>query len=229
MKETICYTFSDFNTKYPMLLTEFLNDWEDNTESEFLKLQQKLYNECIENTTITEDRSILKFCYAEPKRNSIEEIHDKISEYVLIDEDYPTGNLLSQKEYRIRVKDIDLCDKYNRSFKKILELINSNIKEAEPQQNESLIINKSEENPNTLKWHGTQLEFTELIKPLFELKIIGAGLSQKETFKRLRLFFEIENFNENDKLKDIRNRTNIPTPFLNTIEKTLNNWIKNKD
>jgi len=82
---------------------------------------------------------------------------------------------------------------------------------------------------NSLKWHGTQLEFTELIKPLIELKKIGAGVSQKETFEKLRLFFEIEKFDENDKLKDIRKRTNTPTPFLNKLEVTLNNWIEKKD
>jgi hypothetical protein len=85
------------------------------------------------------------------------------------------------------------------------------------------------ETANTLKWHGTQLEFTELIKPLIELKKIGAGVSQKETFEKLRLFFEIEKFDENDKLKDIRKRTNTPTPFLNNLEVTLKNWIEKKD
>ena len=82
---------------------------------------------------------------------------------------------------------------------------------------------------NTLNWQGTQLEFTELIKALLLSNKISPELSQKEVFNRLKEFFNVDAFNENDKIRDIRNRTNTPTPFINTLETSLDNWIKSKD
>ena len=84
---------------------------------------------------------------------------------------------------------------------------------------------KAVTNPSTLKWHGTPLELTEIIKPLIELKILGAGLTQKEIFEKLRLFFEIENFNESDKIKEVKQRKE-GTSFLYLLEKTWDNMKK---
>jgi len=84
-------------------------------------------------------------------------------------------------------------------------------------------------NETTLKWEGTPLQLTELTKALCESKMIGIGLTQKDVFERMRLFFEVDEFNENDKLKDIRKRTLTETPLINTLETSLRNWIKKKD
>ena len=40
---------------------------------------------------------------------------------------------------------------------------------------------------------------------------------------------QVENFNEADKLKEIRKRTKDKTPLLNILETSLNNWIHRKD
>jgi hypothetical protein len=82
---------------------------------------------------------------------------------------------------------------------------------------------------NSLKWQGTNLEFTELVKALFEANKLNPDLTQTEIYKRLKLFFNIDEFNENDKLKDIRKRTNTKTPLLHVLETSLNNWITKKD
>ncbi|MDA9025510.1 RteC domain-containing protein [Flavobacteriaceae bacterium] len=84
-------------------------------------------------------------------------------------------------------------------------------------------------NIEPLKWKGTELELTELSKALIELGLISPDLTQKEIFKRLRAFLQVDDFNENDKLKDIRKRTNTKTPLLNKLETSLNNWIHKKD
>jgi hypothetical protein len=84
-------------------------------------------------------------------------------------------------------------------------------------------------NIEPLKWKGSELELTELSKALIELDFISPKLTQKEIFKRLRAFLQVDDFNENDKLKDIRKRTNTPTPLLNKLENSLNNWIHKKD
>jgi hypothetical protein len=45
----------------------------------------------------------------------------------------------------------------------------------------------------------------------------------------MKQFFNVKDFDEKEKLKGIRARTKDLTPFINTIETSLNNWIKNKD
>lgn len=84
-------------------------------------------------------------------------------------------------------------------------------------------------NIEPLKWKGSKLELTELSKALIELELISPNLTQKEIFKRLRAFLQVDDFNENDKLKDIRKRTNTKTPLLNKLETSLNNWIHKED
>ena len=84
-------------------------------------------------------------------------------------------------------------------------------------------------NIEPLKWEGTKLELTELAKALIELSFISPELTQKEIFKRLRVFLQVDDFNENEKLKDIRKRTNTKTPLLNKLETSLNNWIHKED
>lgn len=105
---------------------------------------------------------------------------------------------------------------------KLKELLKTNT----PQQSKS---NTQQNIQNTLNWQGTPLEFTELIKALLLTKKISPELSQKEVFNRLKEFFNVDAFNESDKLKDIRKRINTPTPFINTLETSLDNWIKSKD
>lgn len=85
------------------------------------------------------------------------------------------------------------------------------------------------EQTNSLNWQGTNLQFAELTKALIETKLISPDLTQKEFFKRMKQFFNVDVFNESDKLKEIRERTNTTTPLLNILDTSLNNWIKKKD
>lgn len=82
---------------------------------------------------------------------------------------------------------------------------------------------------NSLNWQGTKLEFTELVKALIVANKLDANLTQTEIFKRLKQFFNVDEFNHDDKLKDIRKRTNTTTPLINILETSLDNWIKSKD
>lgn len=82
---------------------------------------------------------------------------------------------------------------------------------------------------NTLNWKGSELKFSELAKALFETKLISPELTQKEFFKRMKLLFSIDDFDEKEKLKIIRARSKDLTPFIGILENSLNNWIKNKD
>ena len=78
----------------------------------------------------------------------------------------------------------------------------------------------------TLKFQGSPLLFTELVKALKESNMLNPELTQKEIFERMSIFFEMETFNFNEKISDIKKRTNTPTPFINTLETALTNFIK---
>jgi hypothetical protein len=137
--------------------------------------------------------------------------------------------ILQKTNYLQSRKGWILDDPWETSFDKKCELEITKLKELlktpPPQQSKS----NAQPIKNTLNWQGTQLEFTELIKALLLSNKISPELSQKEVFNRLKEFFNVDAFNENDKIRDIRNRTNTPTPFINTLETSLDNWIKSKD
>lgn len=88
---------------------------------------------------------------------------------------------------------------------------------------------QSQENRKVLEWKGTTLEFSELVKALQESKLISPELKQYELFELMKNAFNVEDFKESDKLKEIRNRTKTLTPLINTLEINLTNWIKKKD
>lgn len=120
--------------------------------------------------------------------------------------------------------DLVKCERLTLTYSKILSYLKDKKTQltTQPKQMETAL-------ENSLTWQGTPLEFTELVKALFESNKLNPELKQNEIFKRLKHFFNIDDFNENDKLKDIRRRTNTTTPLINILETSLNNWIKNKD
>jgi hypothetical protein len=111
----------------------------------------------------------------------------------------------------------ELCD---LEIQKINELIKYEIHQKQP--------NKFTPVVNTLNWQGTTLQFTELTKALFETKLISPELLQNEFFNRMKLFFNVDEFKESDKIKEIVNRTNTPTPLINILELSLNNYRNNQ-
>lgn len=82
---------------------------------------------------------------------------------------------------------------------------------------------------SNLKWNGSNLQLTELIKALIESNLLNHELSQKEIFKRFTDFLQVTEFDENDKIRDIRKRTHTKTPLLNLLEKSITSYIINKD
>lgn len=131
---------------------------------------------------------------------------------------YSYLDLLIKDKYPINTRTgvlIKTCEHIEKINKTVLDLLN---KDRTP-----LIENTTEPAPaNSLNWQGTPLQFTELTKALFETKLVSPELTQKEFFKRMKLFFNIDEFNERDKIKEIVNRSS--TPFINILEITLNNF-----
>lgn len=84
----------------------------------------------------------------------------------------------------------------------------------------------SENNIDGLNWQGSELQLTELIKALIENNSLNPNLTDKEIFRRFRLFFNVGDFNHTQKLQDIKKRTKDLTPFVNALEISLSNWVK---
>ena len=235
MKETICYTLKEFELKYQTLLNEFLTDWEDNTENDFLESQKELYKKCIKNTTPYYSLDSLSFDYTEPLCSSIEEIQSKISEDKIVEISTNQGTF---KREVLNIKNRDLCNNYNKSFEKIIEFISLKIEPLEIKETISDIEQQGTPQPqqerppaniNTLDWYGSQLEFTELVQALYLSKKIGIGQDRKIVFEKLRNFFNIDSFNEADKIRDIKDRTKDNAKFINQLETSINSWSESKD
>lgn len=130
--------------------------------------------------------------------------------------------------------DLEKCERLTLTYSKILDFLNDKRTQltTQPRQienSETTTETATKTAPNnSLNWQGTPLQFTELTKALFETKLISPEITQKEFFNRMKLFFNIDDFIESDKIKEIVNRSNTPTPFINILEITLNNFRKNQ-
>ncbi|EKT3966451.1 RteC domain-containing protein [Flavobacterium psychrophilum] len=217
MSKTICYTFNEYQSKYPELLKNYLDEYIDNTDLLFWNEQKDFYNECLKNVTLEKTNKGFDKLKApfEPLSISIEEIHYTINESMSVVDN-------KNVKHSVTIENKIKYDNSFKSFSKILEFIQNQILETEQAPIQLQPLQK-------LNWQGTTLEFTELFKSLILSNKLNPELTQTEIFSRLKNLFNINNFKETDKLRDIRKRTNTPTPFLNILETSLNNWIEEKD
>lgn len=174
--------------------------------------------------------------------NNPELVMDRIGLYLafieLLDFHYPKekreGVFLKSCEHIeevLKMYDFFLTEKTNKGlenegadFRITSSIIPAEFAKIPAQSQNSNAINETTpiQKDNTLHWKGTDLQFSELTKALFETNLISPELTQKEFFKRMKLFFNINEFNESDKIKEIVNRSS--TPFINILEIALNNY-----
>lgn len=117
----------------------------------------------------------------------------------------------------------DFLKKCNLEIDKLNEFQKIEMKNI-PEENQTI-----EPKLKTLNWQGTTLEFSEFSKALIESGLIGKVKNEKEVFDNMKHFFNVEDFDKSDKLKQVRNRTKELTPLINRLEVALTNWIKRKD
>lgn len=182
---------------------------------------QKIYNDCCEidflNSELTEGILRHKF-----KNYNIDKVIENKISYSLIkrchfirDKILGLGFTLSFSKKQLRL------DKFS---------INLSKENNKPKKGKrTKIKTKDHSNLKLLSWNGTNLQLTELIKALIESNLMNHELSQKEIFKRFTDFLQVDKFDENDKIRDIRKRTHTKTPLLNLLEKSINSYITNKD
>lgn len=221
-------TLKEYKESYHILLENHLQKYIDYDELHFIKNQLKIYHFYFNVVNLRgineDDRESLLFLNQIIERNSKS-----------LESDHNAANLAFPIKYyftkdyikpKIDFEQIDNYEKLSVSFRKIIEfLTNLQIEKT----NLTEIVNKSHEQISTLNWSGTKLELSELIKALIQSNKLNTGMHQNEIFKRFRDFLNVEEFDENDKLRDISERTKTTAVFINKLEISLNNWIKAKD
>ncbi len=234
--------YGDFNKRSPELL-DFFN---------LLFTEFGFFIENAENyLSITDHFSLRNNYYPASKEleNNPELVLDRINLYLpfieLLDFHYPKekreGVFLKSCEHIeevLKMYDYFFTEKTNKGlenegadYRITSSIIPAQFAKIPAQSQNSDAINETTpiQRDNTLHWQGTPLQFTELTKALIQSNLISPELFENERFKRMREFFNVDTFDEGDKLKDIKKRSNTTTPLLNILETSLNNWIKNKD
>lgn len=104
-------------------------------------------------------------------------------------------------------------------------IINSKIKELSPPIKQE--GNTIQNNSASVKFHGTQTQFVELVKALITNGNIKGV--QKDIFQILSQVFDIQLNNHEKTISDIANRNNgSETLFLNELQKSLTSHIQLK-
>lgn len=224
MNDTLFTTLNKYKESYHIRLENHLKEYVDYDELHFIKFELEHYESSYHTANVKYRKIELgsdpnfpfkDYEYCQDLIQTQGFLKLKVMQ-MIIDYDSPNTNLYN----------LELCEKLSQSFSKIItylhqlqnELINSTVPTAIKQIHTP-----------KLNWAGTELELSELIKALIIANKLNSELSQTEIFKRFRDFFNVSNFKESEKLNDIRKRSNTLTPFINTLEISLSNWIKAKD
>ena len=155
------------------------------------------------------------------KLNELKETHTFL---IKSNEDKYTFELMEYYNYGIKVGKFVLCWDYIINNSSLFEdIFNLNYTAHKTVTK----INSAKE--NTLNWQGSTLEFSEFSKALIESGFIGKIKNEKEVFEKMKQFFNVDDFDKSDKLKQVRSRTKTLTPVINTLEVALTNWIIRKD
>ena len=224
MSDTIFTTLNEYKETYKIRLENHLKDYVDYDELHFIKEEIEKYEICYATADVR---------YRKIEPGSDPNWPNKEFEYCLdltTNDDYWNFQVMRMiKDYdspRTNFFDLELCEKLSHSFSKIISFL---LKLQDEIMNPMIEAGNSLAQISTLNWSGTKLELSELIKALIQSNKLNTGMHQNEIFKRFRDFLNVEEFDENDKLKDIRKRTNALTPLINILETSLNSWIKVKD
>lgn len=218
MDESLFTSLAEYKESYNTRLENHLKEYIDYDEFHFIKSELTAYQSYYNATNIKKNDYNGKI-FIDPL-------------YSPIVEDVEISNIkLMQLMFNFEIRsnnyyNVEVCEKLSVSFSKIIEFL-TNLQNQKA--NIPIMPDLPPESNSKLNWAGTELELSELIKALIQAKKISPELTQTEIFKRFKDLLNVSNFDESDKLKDIRKRTNTLTPFINTLEITLSNWIKAKD
>lgn len=245
--EEVIITFKKYKDTYQTRLENHLTEYEDYDELHFINSELDHYNNCYHTANVTkheiyagnDDYTFYKYIYYNDIENDprTDRIENPLVRLMILDPSKSETNFYNLAE----------SERLTVSFRKIIDFLQEleHYKTIEDIKKSSILsefIKKEPEltktieetyNQNTtiqynkLDWLGSELEFTELIFALYSAKRIGVGMHRNKVFEKLRDIFNIKDFDETDKIRDIKSRAET-TKFITILETTLNNW-KNKE
>ncbi len=231
MDHTLFTTLNEYIETYDLRLENHLKEYVDYDELHFIKKELELYISYYDCTNIkrfdialgSNPKQPFRDFEYRPEKKDAETSNMQLILMIFDFDKYPIkyDNLEHPDFYNIEV-----CRKLSVSFSKIIEFL-TNLQYEKV--NTTIISTTPRDTTSKLNWAGTKLELSELIKALIHLNKLNPELKQNEIFNRFRAFLNVEEFDENDKLGDIRERTKTTAIFINKLEIALNNWIKAKD
>lgn len=222
MNKEIFYSFKEYQENYTLLFDKYFLEYEEAEEIDFINSEIENYNICLQIVNLPIDKVFNKWFRIETGTNlKTFSIPQELYSFIFENEKYYC------KLYSDITASTDKVEKKAKQarlgFAKIISFLES--KKPRLGTNYQTFMKKEA----TLKWQGSQLEFAELTKALIQSNLISPELSEKERFDRMKQFFNVDDFSQSDKLKDIRKRSRDLTPLINTLQTALNNWIKSKD
>ena len=222
MKDTLITTFIDYKATYDIRLENHLQQYADFDELHFLEKQIELYNSCYNTANI--EHQIIDY-------QKIGKVKHYAFGYDFAPTKYKSGfnedvqSMISLEDKTINDGfDLDLCEKLKQSFSKIITYLDELKNEI---TNPSKTIENSPTQIPTLNWIGSELELTELVKALIVTNKLNPELTQIEIFKRFRVFFNIEEFDIDQKISDFSTRKTIPK-FLYKLAASVESWSNSK-
>jgi hypothetical protein len=226
----IIYSLKEYQESFQSLLGNYLLQYEEIEEIDFVISEIKKYKICFQIISLPIESAFNIYFRIESKTMDLiafsltQEILDSI--FLNENSDYYFKMYQDLVKPLIGNGSMADCEKKiiqtRMVFPKIISFLETIKSELEINDRATSII-------STLNWQGSALEFSELVKAIIESGFIGKVKNETVVFEKMKQFFNVEDFDKSDKLKQVRNRTKELTPVINTLETSLLNWIKRKD
>jgi hypothetical protein len=224
MNTKLITTFKEYKEVYPERLKNYLSQYIDYEEIDFIKNEILYFDNCLKNSNVTLQEKI--------RYTGIDYDRDSYYEYDIENFEYTITNYEVQaiirplclefdnlgKDSSTNNFDLLLCERLKLSFSKIINfLTNKHIGITENPTKQPI--------QNKVKFHGNPIEFLELIKSLVENGNLKG--TQKDIIENCSNFFDIKINNPDTTIQKIKGRINdSETLFLNKLQITLFNYIK---
>lgn len=212
MKQLVT-TLNEYKEVYNTRLEIYLIQYEDYSEKDFIDKEIIYFDNCLQTSKI-EIREKTRYIgsdmelenYFEYDTDGTFSVNTEVLSYLKQE-----GNSEIFDYF-----DLNLCEKFQLSFKKIIEFLQDKKKELTTQTTQK-----------TQKFYGSQIEFIELIKSLIENGNLKG--TQKDIIENCKNFFDIEINNPEKTISDINKRNNgSETLFIDKLKNSLFNYIQQK-
>jgi hypothetical protein len=219
MNSKLITTFKKYKEVYHERLKDYISQYEDFDELDFIKYELVYFDNCLKNSNVIlqEKKRYYGECY---EYDTYYEYEVKDFEFIDLFVNKEVQKLISYEldwktlgdSHPTNYFNLEICERLTLSFSKIIDFLNHKENEiknpiAQPIQNK-------------VKFHGNQTQFLELIKSLIENGNLKG--SQNEIITNCSKFFNIEINNPDQTLSKIKGRNNnSETLFLDQLKKTL--------